>query len=68
MEDGTTQYQFTEAAGEVYALCTQEITLEQEAAYIEKAYTGEMVHELLLQWGDTQISCINRFGTWNMPM
>lgn len=61
MEDGTTQYQFTEAAGEVYALCTQEITLEQEAAYIEKAYTGEMVHELLLQWGDTQISLYKPF-------
>ena len=42
-------------------MCTQEITLEQEAAYIEKAYTGEMVHELLLQWGDTQISLYKPF-------
>ncbi len=55
------EYQFTEAAGEVYALCTQEISLEQEAGYTEKEYTGETVHELLLQWGDTRISLYKPF-------
>ena len=61
MEDGSTQYRYTEAAGEVYALCSQEISLSQGKDYIEKDYTGETVHELLLQWGDSRISLYKPF-------
>lgn len=61
MEDGSQKYEYTEAAGEIYALCTYELTDTQEKTYIEKNYTQDTAHELLLQWNDSKISLYKPF-------
>ncbi|MBQ7916024.1 MAG: sporulation protein YqfD [Firmicutes bacterium] len=48
MEDGSKQYEYTQAKGEIYAECIYTIEREQEKRYVEKRYTGETVHELVL--------------------
>lgn len=61
MEDGSKKYEYTEASGEVYALCTFELTDTQNKAYIEKNYTQDKAHELLLQWNESKISLYKPF-------
>lgn len=48
-EDGSKEYEYTQAQGEVCAECIYTIEQIQEKHYIEKNYTGETVHELAVK-------------------